>query len=955
MINGADINVQGEGLALDLSNDAVIKLLIQHKLAGSTSYLTLTSGTLTFADDNFDVINEGATTLLYNSGLRFTGVDGGSLIVSGEASGIYNVELDADKTKPHEVDGYAILGAYEEVVIDVDQTLQVNLDGAPGADDGDGVVINNLMGGTNSTLKVLNNNAAPENNTAVAILNNDLGADTEMSGTIYGDSVTFIKTGQDGLKVSGNMDVETLKVQEGTISLNGSNTEIDHLVLDSTDASQLSTTSIGGHVTTTLSDSNNGGQLELASSGELKLVDESELLNSSISGTGTINLTGSNALLELAGTSSLSQANVMLDQGVLAISEQASLNAGDVTLANGATLSLDGASSQSYTVSSLNSDSTSQIELNGGTLNVKGSADNSIAGGISGKGTLAVDGGSMELLGSGNKDLFLRLSNSTMILDSTLSNKTKALRAASAKGLNYEGVELNSGSNLVIGSASSPDQKLNIGTGGLTLNSGSALTIYLGTTSEEEFVATDPLVTTSGSIVLNSGSTVQLNNSDALVSADAETLNVTLMTGASAATVGDVTFKASFLETVYGDLTLKAVGNDVVLTGVVKEENIFGDADLTPNAQSGSNLLWKSRFGLKKGDSLLKDAYLGVNDMIQAGDRAGANRALAAIAGSTVNALGTAQHDALRSQLGWIRNRTTLMGVPQGYTNEDMPYYHMWIEGTGGTAKLDSDGDEGGYKLNTWGGTVGFDADLSEHFTVGAALSAQYGDLSSSAAEYASGDLDSYYVSLFGRFQQNRWAHSLILTGGWSDATLDRTVDYGSGSYHTKGDTDGTGFGAMYEVTYDIPLDEDKTSIFQPLFNASIVKTTMDSYTETGADNAGLNVGKQEWTTGTLALGARWMGLVGTNVFGREALLEVRANVAQDFGDDQGKTSVSLIGNRGFSQTVRGAEVGKTAGQFGLGVSLPVGQQGTVFCNGNADIRSGAHSFNGSLGYRYSF
>jgi outer membrane autotransporter protein len=428
------------------------------------------------------------------------------------------------------------------------------------------------------------------------------------------------------------------------------------------------------------------------------------------------------------------------------------------------------------------------------------------------------------------------------------------------------------------------------------------------------------------------------------------------MTSSTSATVGDVDFVANFLSTVYDDLKVEAVGKNVVLTGIAREENYFASAATTSNSTAGANLLWEPRWNLSKGgDSVLKDAYLAVSDMIQAGDRAGANRALAAIAGSTVNALGTAQHDALRSQLGWIRNRTTLMGVPQGYTNEDMPYYHMWIEGTGGTSKLDSDGDEGGYKLNTWGGTVGFDADLSEHFTVGAALSAQYGDLSSSAAEYASGDLDSYYVSLFGRFQQNRWAHSLILTGGWSDATLDRTVDYGSGSYHTKGDTDGTGFGAMYEVTYDIPLDEDKTSIFQPLFNASIVKTTMDSYTETGADNAGLNVGKQEWTTGTLALGARWMGLVGTNVFGREALLEVRANVAQDFGDDQGKTSVSLIGNRGFSQTVRGAEVGKTAGQFGLGVSLPVGQQGTVFCNGNADIRSGAHSFNGSLGYRYSF
>ena len=32
----------------------------------------------------------------------------------------------------------------------------------------------------------------------------------------------------------------------------------------------------------------------------------------------------------------------------------------------------------------------------------------------------------------------------------------------------------------------------------------------------------------------------------------------------------------------------------------------------------------------------------------------------------------------------------------------------------------------------------------------------------------------------------------------------------------------------------------------------------MDGYTETGAGNAGLSVGKQEWTTGTVALGGRY-------------------------------------------------------------------------------------------------
>jgi uncharacterized protein with beta-barrel porin domain len=279
----------------------------------------------------------------------------------------------------------------------------------------------------------------------------------------------------------------------------------------------------------------------------------------------------------------------------------------------------------------------------------------------------------------------------------------------------------------------------------------------------------------------------------------------------------------------------------------------------------------------------------------------------------------------------------------------------MWFEGAASSSKLDTDGDEGGYKLSTWGGTVGFDVDVTEHFTFGVAFSAQYGDLTSSAAEYADGDLDSYYVSVFGRYQQNNWAHTLIMTGSWNNASLDRYVNYGKGSYITKGDTSGGGFGAMYEVTYDVALNENKTSILQPLVNASIVKTSLNGYTETGADAASLRVGKQDWTTGTIALGARWMGLVGKNVFGKAILAEVRANVAQDVGDTQGETTVRFNGNPSASQTVYGAEVGRTAFQLGIGLSLPTGPQGTIFCNGNADIRSGAHAISGALGYRYSF
>ncbi|WP_297405740.1 hypothetical protein [uncultured Akkermansia sp.] len=58
--------------------------------------------------------------------------------------------------------------------------------------------------------------------------------------------------------------------------------------------------------------------------------------------------------------------------------------------------------------------------------------------------------------------------------------------------------------------------------------------------------------------------------------------------------------------------------------------------------------------------------------------------------------------------------------------------------------------------------------------------------------------------------------------------------------------------------------------------------------------------------------------------------------------DRRGKTNVTLLGNPGFAQSVRGAKAGTTALQLGAGLSVPVGTKGTVFVNGNADIRDGA-------------
>jgi uncharacterized protein YhjY with autotransporter beta-barrel domain len=139
------------------------------------------------------------------------------------------------------------------------------------------------------------------------------------------------------------------------------------------------------------------------------------------------------------------------------------------------------------------------------------------------------------------------------------------------------------------------------------------------------------------------------------------------------------------------------------------------------------------------------------------------------------------------------------------------------------------------------------------------------------------------------------------------------------------------------------------------LFDASIVHTSLDGYTESGAGNAGLKVGKQDWTTASLAVGARWSGSFGTKTVGRTLFGELRTAVSQDFGDKQGKTAVSLSGAPDFSQNVYGAKQGATAFQLSGGLSLPVSQQGTVYANAGAEFRNDANSVRGNVGYRYSF
>ena len=914
------LDIAGEGLTLDLSNDAVVNLLLEHKVNGATSYLTLTSGNLTVGDLGDIAFT---TDILDIYGIRVTGTDKGSLLLSGEAGGLYRVDA-TEESDQHTLNNYHILSSYSGVVIGSGQTLTLNLPGTPEAGEGDR--INNLMGATGSSLEVNNTG----DGTAVVILNNEqmatgdpeldpAGHDTTMGGSITGGTnVAFIKEGNGTLTVGGTMDVENLTLRDGGIVLNGEGNSMDTVALAGGGLTVKGTAGIG-----TITATEAGGSVTIQ--GALELTGTSSIAHGAITGTGSLRIRNG-AELSLTGEARLDGPAVTVDG------------------------TLDFSGTETGAISSLSG--TGTLSMNGGSLSIFSATASAgtFGGTLEGSGTLDISGKTVQTLQTGNADYNLAVRDGGfLVLKGT----------ADAPELSYGSITAGNNGTLRLEASGDAQGSANtvITADTLTLQTGSTTEFIYNLNQDAPFGA--PMLA-ADTITVQEGANILLSNmtGNAAMNADEDLENVVLMTANSLEGLeegGLLSATVSGLFAVYyKDATLSRSGNDIVLNATVQEENIFSSASVTWNSSAGASLLWNSRRGLDP-DSQLAQFMGAVSTMIGSGDQSGASRALAAAAGSTVNALGTAQRDALRDQMGWIRNRTTLMGVNPAYINEDLPYFHMWMEGTGSYSKLDTKGDESGYQLTTWGGTVGMDVDLSDHFTMGAAFTANYGDLTASAADTADGHLDSYYANLFGRYQSKRWAHTLILTGGWNDAKLNRTVNYGEGSYSTQGNTNGWGFGAMYELTYDVYLNEDKSSILQPLANVSVVTTRMDGYTETGAGNAGLNVGKQEWTTGTVALGGRWMGLAGSNLFGREALVELRANVAQDMGDRRGETGVGFLANPGYTQTVRGAKVGTTALQIGAGLSVPVGTQGTIFVNGNADIRNGASSLSGSVGYRYDF
>lgn len=410
------------------------------------------------------------------------------------------------------------------------------------------------------------------------------------------------------------------------------------------------------------------------------------------------------------------------------------------------------------------------------------------------------------------------------------------------------------------------------------------------------------------------------------------------------------------------DYYLNAEENGVTIKGIVTNYDFYKDNALTENGLTGAGMmdyLYKdSSAVLDHPDGDLLKVINALNDLITTkGDKAAADTLNAAVAGSTISTLGMAFSGDIQRQLKAIRNRTTTMGLGnECSTYEDLPYFNAWVNAEGNHRELDADGTLAGYKLDSWGGTVGFDADLTPNFTAGLALTAMFGDYSASGADTIDGDFDTQYLTAFARYYKRAWVHTLVASVGRMDASLDRTVNIpGYGSYTTSGDTDGIGFGLMYEVGRVFALNRESTAAIQPVANITLAYTSISGYTETGSD-AALAVDDMDATTLTFGVGARVQASVGENIYNRTSILEGRALAKFTTGDRDGEADVSFANTPAAMGTVKSAESGTVGLEIGAGLTIPVGAENqAIFADISAELTDGYTEVNGTIGYRINF
>lgn len=272
-----------------------------------------------------------------------------------------------------------------------------------------------------------------------------------------------------------------------------------------------------------------------------------------------------------------------------------------------------------------------------------------------------------------------------------------------------------------------------------------------------------------------------------------------------------------------------------------------------------------------------------------------------------------------------------------------------WIELYAGTGTLEGDGNAADTRTDSWGGLIGAEMLFSETFGMGMALGYQ-SDKAKIDDRASRVEADTYSLSTYGLWRSGGWRLRGGASFGWHDLESERTVRLPSGNRQATADYDGWSAQVFAEVGHRFQLE---SLALEPFAGMSFQHSRTESYRESGAGDANLEVAKDRSSTVHTTLGVQV-----SETFELES--DLRLKPFATLGWEHRVTGSSSDADLAFAAggerfTVSGAKRSKDAALLGVGLDIGVGGGVEAFGAYDAYISNRQHDHTARAGLRIRF
>ncbi len=401
-----------------------------------------------------------------------------------------------------------------------------------------------------------------------------------------------------------------------------------------------------------------------------------------------------------------------------------------------------------------------------------------------------------------------------------------------------------------------------------------------------------------------------------------------------------------------GDGTLLAgTNNSDVIAIATHNATAGGVINVSANQSTANAILGITAAQYAAADAKFKLLY----DTVTRASTANINNALEAVR-PELHMAGVAAATSVTTQTTSLAN-TQLASLRDGsesgmYAGSASGGLRAWLQGFGQTADQSDRKGIAGYDADSYGVAVGFDtSDLAQNWVLGLMFAYGNSDIDSKSVNRTTTDIDSYQIGVYSSYN---FDSATYLTGqfGYIWMNNEQTRRNVLPGIDAKGDFDSYSVYARLEAGRGYNVGGD--AVVTPKFLVNYQHYNADSYRETLAGGAGLNVSADSINIFELGVGAdvKWnLQQADGAVFQPK----FSAGVRHDLIGDEFKTTNSFIGVPAASFTTRGADPAQTTYNLGAALTYFSAANWELSAAYDYEARSDFNSHTGSLKASFKF